>query len=823
MRLANDKKAVFGLPFRIVVALIVGGVALSIVVGYTITNSPFSKHLVVSVGSIQLEEGLGKEIEFTVEDEHGKPVKNAIVTCAGCNTVSSGKTDRNGKVTLHIDLLLPEHKYQDFLNVEVKARGYEDFKQENYIMVTKADYSTFLANVKNYAESFITNENNEQIIDEFPFTISGSIEKNDKFVYIVNPETANSIPDHFYISFQGNGLTNFEYKVIELYNEPFPDVNSINKIEWEDGFISWIPKEIQGSNCVYEVNLEHKSPRSLIIVVERKTDIAGNGEYTIYLDYEKHYSSFYEIFSNGNAFLRDLIEAIKNNFDQLKAFLQENYQNLVDFFIDPSHIDQAKREIIEKLYETLNEIKNLVMSIANEENIELAYKLLKSIQENLSNVANAIPGISSLTDVVKKLADSLNVNFYLILEPTLVDGFMLGIKFGYRIEVGTGDNTLMYDATGKIFIDYLIPELLPVPNMIIDGSIGCKINGNKGSIQVHSNINPFSFSERNYEVKVGIVGEISGTTGEGLEGKIGGKAAIGISFNNGAIIKPIKAIVSEIMGKYLQPTDDEETFRMEVTDTDDYGEFIDSFMFQALKIAEEIGNKIMQEIGEDVNIAVTFSGNGGIGVEGSIGIVKVDAVLIGSICFGINATLNGLSEIMNKGKEFVIPLIQYLTFQSILYACDYLGNDYLEEDINKIKDGAEGAIEKVKPILYEKGKDLMNTIFKRIYVGIDIGIGAEAGAEAGEIVRGGVSYAPLEMSGGIKINLGALLYLLSFGTISTDNYGVMLSLSCESSVSISGGAGVDLIVVEGKLGGETSFSTSKDIIDITIHFNKVEK
>ncbi|HEC91622.1 MAG TPA: hypothetical protein ENI51_01290, partial [Candidatus Atribacteria bacterium] len=273
----GDSRGLEDLPLRFVVTIIVGSVALSAVVGYTLLNVHPHKTLDVSLNTLEIEEGLGKKIDITVTS-HGNPIKGATVVCTGCGDAASGKTDENGKVTLYMDIVLPQNgRYENFLDLIVDAKGYDEFKEENYIRVVKVDYSEFLEDVRRYMYNEIKeneklNIGKYHIIDNFPISISNTVEKGNMDIYILDPELANQIPDDFYISFLGDGMTIFSYKVIELYrgNEQFPQPNTINKIEWKDGFIDWIPKEIQGCNVVYHLNLKHQSPRTVAIIVERE-------------------------------------------------------------------------------------------------------------------------------------------------------------------------------------------------------------------------------------------------------------------------------------------------------------------------------------------------------------------------------------------------------------------------------------------------------------------------------------------------------------------------------------------------------------------------
>jgi len=599
----RDPRGIEDLPLRIVVTIIVGAVALTAVVGYTLSSFPHHKTLEVSVDKMEIEEGLGQRIEVTVTSQ-GNPIKGANILCTGCGGAASGKTDENGKAILYMDIFLPQNgRYEDFLDLTVKAKGYEEFNEEDYIKVSKADYSEFLDKMEEYVKQF-SNIEDYTIIDEFPSIINGYIEKPSitngyvEDIYILSPETANLAPDEFYISFQGDGVVAFKYKVIEIYgDENPPSIDSVEKLDWKDGFISWIPKEIQGSNCVYKVSLEHKSPRSVIIVVERDFDFYyGPGRYTIYLDYNKHYTKLYNMFLTGSHLLENLSLAIYKTIQNFSNFLEENYQNMVEFLTNPLTMDEAKKELLAKIYETLNELKELVLSIATNESVNYAYKILKSIEENISKISY----IQSIADAVNRLLDSLNLDFYLILEPYLVDDIMPGIKFGFQVKFSPNEQyTYIFNPTGILFIDCLVPGIVPIPNIIMDYNIKYEVEEAEeaeeagGEITVHSNINPISLSERSYEVSAKIKAEVK--PGEGVDIQVGGSIGIGIYFNNEALVQPIKTIVLEVMEDYLDTESKENLeFRMEVPLTSNkYEDFVVKSMEKSLQISDEICRKMV--------------------------------------------------------------------------------------------------------------------------------------------------------------------------------------------------------------------------------------
>jgi len=132
-----DKKAVTELPMRMVVTLVIGGVALGSVTYYLTSNCWSPENIQVSWSPEVLNEG-SNTLEVKVADGHGKPIKNAIVTVVGLGTASSNKTGSNGEVRLHINPILPKYRNEGYLSIQVKAGGcYRDFTQSDAIKVVK--------------------------------------------------------------------------------------------------------------------------------------------------------------------------------------------------------------------------------------------------------------------------------------------------------------------------------------------------------------------------------------------------------------------------------------------------------------------------------------------------------------------------------------------------------------------------------------------------------------------------------------------------------------------------------------------------------------
>lgn len=123
---------------RMVITLVIGGAALGSVTYYLTSNCWSPENIQVSWSPEVLNEG-DNNLEVKVTDEHGKPIKNAIVTITGLGTASSNRTGSDGEACIHISPILPRYRNEGYLSIQVKAGGcYRDFTQSDAIKVVKS-------------------------------------------------------------------------------------------------------------------------------------------------------------------------------------------------------------------------------------------------------------------------------------------------------------------------------------------------------------------------------------------------------------------------------------------------------------------------------------------------------------------------------------------------------------------------------------------------------------------------------------------------------------------------------------------------------------
>jgi hypothetical protein len=138
--LVNDQ-AVLGLPMRLTVALIIGAVALTAILGFIIQPCLFPGKMIVSVEPMIFNKDSTAavppqlDITVTVQDSNGRPVIDALVIITGLEVVLSDSTDVNGVVDfIDVDPDLGD-SFEGYLDVRVKAPCFETFDQADMIKI----------------------------------------------------------------------------------------------------------------------------------------------------------------------------------------------------------------------------------------------------------------------------------------------------------------------------------------------------------------------------------------------------------------------------------------------------------------------------------------------------------------------------------------------------------------------------------------------------------------------------------------------------------------------------------------------------------------
>ncbi len=125
------------LPMKLIVSLIIGAAALGIIAAVMFRPCLFPRSMYVEVvGDTVLREGTDVPVTLQVLDDESVPVEGATVTVTGLGAGDAGLSDRQGRVTLYLNVELGAHRREGYLDVEATAPGcYRRFHQDDMIKV----------------------------------------------------------------------------------------------------------------------------------------------------------------------------------------------------------------------------------------------------------------------------------------------------------------------------------------------------------------------------------------------------------------------------------------------------------------------------------------------------------------------------------------------------------------------------------------------------------------------------------------------------------------------------------------------------------------
>jgi hypothetical protein len=142
----NEKAQVLGLPMYLIIIMIVA-VAVIAAVLFMLPRGSKSIQAVVTENFLISEDpgatGMGEytfssysvSVLVTTNDENADPISSATVTLTGAGTSGSGTTDANGLVTISVTPTLEENEKDAYMQLEIKASGYDDYEKVQAVHV----------------------------------------------------------------------------------------------------------------------------------------------------------------------------------------------------------------------------------------------------------------------------------------------------------------------------------------------------------------------------------------------------------------------------------------------------------------------------------------------------------------------------------------------------------------------------------------------------------------------------------------------------------------------------------------------------------------
>ena len=140
----TNKYAVFGLPLRLTVSLIIGAATLSFILLFILNPCLFPSNMVVNIEPIVniIPSGFD-EYEFSINvevvDINGYAVKNANILIKGLGDAASTITDSDGKAILQIKPRLEKGVNEGYLDIAIKAGCMKKFSEGNMIKIVRGN------------------------------------------------------------------------------------------------------------------------------------------------------------------------------------------------------------------------------------------------------------------------------------------------------------------------------------------------------------------------------------------------------------------------------------------------------------------------------------------------------------------------------------------------------------------------------------------------------------------------------------------------------------------------------------------------------------
>ena len=84
------------------------------------------------------EKTISFKATIEVKDSDGNPISGASVVLQGAHTTASGKTKEDGTVEINVqNAKLEENQQQVYMKILVKAHGYQDFEDDEGILIVR--------------------------------------------------------------------------------------------------------------------------------------------------------------------------------------------------------------------------------------------------------------------------------------------------------------------------------------------------------------------------------------------------------------------------------------------------------------------------------------------------------------------------------------------------------------------------------------------------------------------------------------------------------------------------------------------------------------
>lgn len=143
--LKNNDGQVLGLPMYLIIVMIVAVAVIAAVIfmipqGTGMITAQITENAVIaeSVGNASaftFNSTYNVKVKVTNRAESASPIAGATVTLLGSGDAASNTTNANGIATLQVTPSLSENCNEDYMQLKVKAAGYQEYSDERAVTV----------------------------------------------------------------------------------------------------------------------------------------------------------------------------------------------------------------------------------------------------------------------------------------------------------------------------------------------------------------------------------------------------------------------------------------------------------------------------------------------------------------------------------------------------------------------------------------------------------------------------------------------------------------------------------------------------------------
>jgi len=136
----ND--AIFGLPWRIIIGLIIGVAVLTAILSYIFNPCLFPSKMIITIDPMIAQTTPGENwslnnFTVTVTDQDGVPIEGASIIMRGLTSSGSNTTDHKGITVVQINATLEPGVYEGYMDITVKATCHETYQQIDAVKIVR--------------------------------------------------------------------------------------------------------------------------------------------------------------------------------------------------------------------------------------------------------------------------------------------------------------------------------------------------------------------------------------------------------------------------------------------------------------------------------------------------------------------------------------------------------------------------------------------------------------------------------------------------------------------------------------------------------------